>query len=104
MNPLSQSSQQCSIDRVEALRHPTVFRFGAIPLACDTSVASGFAALDRALNGGWPTARLIEVLCDRVGVGELSLLLSTMPRVTASIEFSEHCATTGKANPLASSA
>ncbi len=104
MNPLSQSLQQCAIDRVEALRHPAVFRFGEVPLACDTSVASGFAALDHALNGGWPTARLIEVLCDRVGVGELSLLLSTMPRVRASIEPSENRAASEKANPLSTSA
>ncbi|MGL4229867.1 MAG: hypothetical protein ACRCWJ_00745 [Casimicrobium sp.] len=97
MNPLSQSSQLHAIDRVEELRrHPAVFRFGEVPLACDTSVASGFAALDRALNGGWTTARLIEVLCDRVGVGELSLLLSTMPHVTASIELSEDCAASGR--------
>ncbi len=84
MNPLSQNSQQHAADRVEVFRHPAVFRFGEVPLANDAPVASGFAALDRALNGGWPTARLIEVLCDRVGVGELSLLLSTMPKVTAS--------------------
>jgi protein ImuA len=84
MNPLSQNSQHYAADRVEAFRHPGVFRFGEAPLANNAPVASGFAALDRVLNGGWPTARLIEVLCDRVGVGELSLLLSTMPKVTAS--------------------
>jgi protein ImuA len=68
----------------ERLQHPAIFRMGDVPRSLDGVVASGFTALDRELSGGWPTARLIEVLCDRVGVGELSLLLSTMPKVTAS--------------------
>lgn len=38
--------------------------------------SSGFAALDRELpGGGWPSGALIELLLDRPGAGELSLLL-----------------------------
>ncbi len=68
----------------ERLQHPAIFRVGDVPRSLDGVVASGFAALDRELNGGWPTARLIEVLCDRVGLGELSLLIPTMPKLMAS--------------------
>ena len=44
---------------------------------------SGFAELDAALpGGGWPAGALIELLCNRPGVGELSLLLPLLRRVT----------------------
>lgn len=40
---------------------------------------SGFAALDAELpGGGWPAGALIELLVDRPGVGELSLLLPVL--------------------------
>lgn len=84
MSPFLQNSQQRATDQTEGFRHPAVFRFGEVSPVDDAPVASGFAALDSALNGGWPTARLIEVLCDRIGVGELSLLLSVMPKQATS--------------------
>jgi hypothetical protein len=84
MHDPKQSLPPQAIDAVEGLRHPAIFRFGDMPPAQDLAVASGFAALDRELGGGWPTARLIELLCDRVGVGELSLLLPTMPKLISS--------------------
>jgi hypothetical protein len=62
----------------ERLQHPAIFRMGDVPRSLDGVVASGFAALDRELNGGWPVARLTELLCDHVGVGELSLLLPVL--------------------------
>lgn len=68
-------------EQIDALlHHPAIFRFGDEPASAETVVSSGFAALDEVLGGGWPASRLIEVLCDRVGIGELSLLLPTLPR------------------------
>jgi hypothetical protein len=40
---------------------------------------TGYAALDRCLpGGGWPTQGLIEILADRHGIGELSLLMPAL--------------------------
>jgi hypothetical protein len=40
---------------------------------------TGFAALDRCLpGGGWPQQGLIEILTDRHGIGELSLLMPAL--------------------------
>ncbi len=83
MSPSIQNSQQHATDRGKVPHHPAVFRFGQVPPQTDSSVSSAFPALDHALNGGWPIARLIEVLCDRVGIGEISLLLATMPKLLA---------------------
>lgn len=81
MNPQFTCSQQSQDENLEALQHPAIFRFGQVPPQHEVSVASGFDGLDQALNGGWPSGRLIEILCDRVGIGELSLLLETMPKL-----------------------
>lgn len=44
-------------------------------------ISSGFDALDAELpGGGWPANALIELLVDRPGVGELSLLLPVLNR------------------------
>jgi len=52
---------------------------GASPLAA--GLPTGHAELDRCLpGGGWPRQGLIEILTDRNGIGELSLLL---PALTA---------------------
>ena len=49
--------------------------------SCDPSQSTGFSQLDELLvNGGWPRAALVEVLCDRYGVGELRLLASGLTR------------------------
>lgn len=57
------------------LQHPAIFRVGDVPLQPPRTLRTGFAALDRELSGGWPRAKLTEILCDHVGAGELSLLL-----------------------------
>jgi len=67
-----------SID--ELLRHPDVWR------ARDQGGSSqrpglptGFSALDSCLpGGGWPRKGLIELLADRSGIGELSLLMPAL--------------------------
>lgn len=43
--------------------------------------STGFPQLDELLiDGGWPHAALVEVLCDRYGIGELRLLASALTR------------------------
>jgi cell division inhibitor SulA/protein ImuA len=57
--------------------HPKVFRIGGMgsALAGDT-MPTGFAALDAELaGGGWQRPGLTEILCNHVGIGELSLLM-----------------------------
>lgn len=53
-------------------------RFAPAPLPV---VASGFAALDAELPGGWPRGALIELLADGSGLGEMSLLLPALRAV-----------------------
>lgn len=72
------------------LAHPQVFRIGDLgkgSSGCaqerDRAVPSGWPALDAELIGqGWPRPGLTEILCDHVGVGEVSLLLKAL-RTTA---------------------
>src|SRR5690606_20934731 len=45
---------------------------------------TGHEALDRRLNGGWPTGVLIEVLVEKPGEGELGLLLPAFTTSAAS--------------------
>ena len=72
----------------ELLRHPHLWRAREVePSAEVRGLPSGHAALDRCLpGGGWPQQGLIEILTDRYGIGELSLLvpaLATLCRQTA---------------------
>ncbi len=63
----------------ELLNHPLLWRAGDKPVLTTLGMASGFAELDQALpDGGWPRAALTELLCDAVGIGEVSLLLPAM--------------------------
>jgi protein ImuA len=58
----------------DPLKIPNVWR--AQSLAPETSLrATGFAALDQALGGGWPQPAMIEMLTDIHGIGELQLIL-----------------------------
>lgn len=46
-------------------------------------LSTGFAALDRVLpGGGWPRGALSEVLAERPGIGELSLLLPALSQLS----------------------
>jgi hypothetical protein len=60
----------------ELLRHPHLWRAREHDAAVQTpGLSTGQPALDRCLpGGGWPRHGLIEVLTDRHGIGELSLL------------------------------
>jgi hypothetical protein len=59
------------------LTHPAIWRGSqAAPLS---ALSTGFAALDACLpGGGWPRAGLIEILHERTGQGEISLLLPAL--------------------------
>jgi cell division inhibitor SulA/protein ImuA len=49
----------------------------------DAVVASGYADLDAELpGGGWPRGNLTEILVDRSGLGEMSLLLPALARLS----------------------
>lgn len=63
-------------------RHPAhlwVGTRGRMPVA---RVGTGHAALDLALDGGWPRGTLIELLAVEAGSGRLSLLLPTLAALT----------------------
>jgi cell division inhibitor SulA len=47
------------------------------------TLASGFPLLDAELpGGGWPRGQLTELLAEQVGIGEMSLLLPALARLT----------------------
>ena len=64
------------------LARPDVWR-GALraPLAAPV-LASGIAALDEVLHGGWPLGAVTEIYAPAPGVGEVSLLLPTLRALT----------------------
>jgi cell division inhibitor SulA/protein ImuA len=64
----------------ELMQRAELWRGGSAP-AVD-GVSSGYPPLDGLLGGGWPRGALTEILIDHVGIGELSLLLPTLVRLT----------------------
>ena len=65
----------------ELLRHPGLWRAREQGGASSQSPArpTGYAVLDRCLpGGGWPSRGLIEILTERHGIGELSLLMPAL--------------------------
>lgn len=67
----------------QLLRHPALWRARQRDTVGGSSgLPTGYTALDRCLpGGGWPSQGLIEVLADRTGIGELSLLLPALARL-----------------------
>lgn len=61
------------------LHNATVWRGSEHSRAESQSIASGFEAFDNAL-GGWPLGALIELIPQREGIGELSVLLPALAR------------------------
>ena len=63
------------------LSHPHVFRIGdlgrgSLSAASGEEIRSGFTLLDDELTGrGWARPGLTEIVCNHVGIGELSLLM-----------------------------
>jgi len=65
------------------LARQKVWRAGRAPLAATCGEPTGFAALDALLpQAGWPCAAVTELLLSHPGVGELSLLMPTLARLT----------------------
>ncbi len=65
----------------DLLRHPGLWRAREQVGAASqpSGRPTGYAALDRCLpGGGWPAQGLVEILTDRHGVGELSLLMPVL--------------------------
>lgn len=75
-----QASANAGIARL--LEHPSVWRgrgTAAIP-----TWPTGHAALDAGLpGGGWPRAGLVEILVPQPGIGELTLLMPVLARLSA---------------------
>lgn len=69
---------------VSLLQSPHIWRMGDLPRPERTGWPTGFDALDAELpEGGWPRQGLIELLCDRMGIGEVSLLLHALAALNA---------------------
>lgn len=69
---------------VSLLQSPHIWRMGDMPQLERTGWPTGFETLDAELpEGGWPKQGLIELLCDRTGIGEVSLLLHALAALSA---------------------
>ena len=68
----------------EVLARGDVWRGDALASLPDSAIPSGHTELDAELpGGGWPRGNLTEVLVDRSGVGEMSLLLPAMAALSS---------------------
>ena len=77
-------SSSPSLTLAQVLDRPDVWRGDALARAPLPGVPTGFAELDRELpGGGWPRGGLTEILPLRRGIGELSLLLPALARLSS---------------------
>lgn len=68
----------------DVLARGDVWRGDALATLPDSTIPSGHPELDAELpGGGWPRGNLTELLIDRGGVGEMSLLLPALARLSA---------------------
>ena len=68
---------------VDLLRHPAVWRRGAMPALGGDALSTGLADLDALLpGGGWPRGALTEILIGQDGLGECSLVLPALAALT----------------------
>jgi cell division inhibitor SulA/protein ImuA len=68
----------------EVLARGDVWRGDTLASLPDSAIPSGHTELDAELpGGGWPRGNLTEVLVDRSGVGEMSLLLPAMAALSS---------------------
>lgn len=73
----------CTPTLEQILDRPDVWRGDALAKAPLPGVPTGFCELDRELpGGGWPRASLTELLPAAYGIGELSLLLPALARLS----------------------
>lgn len=74
----------CTPTLEQILERPDVWRGDALARAPLPGVPTGFCELDRELpGGGWPRASLTELLPAAYGIGELSLLLPALARLSS---------------------
>ncbi len=70
---------------MEALlpQHPALWRGDRLALPALPGIGTGFAALDALLpGGGWPVDGLAEILPARPGIGEISLVVPALARLS----------------------
>lgn len=68
----------------DVLARGDIWRGDTLARLPDSTLSSGYAELDAELpGGGWPRGNLTEILVDRNGLGELSLLLPVLARLSA---------------------
>jgi hypothetical protein len=73
-----------SLTLAQVLDRPDVWRGDTLARTPLPGVPTGFAELDRELpGGGWPRGGLTEILPLRLGIGELSLLLPALARLSS---------------------
>lgn len=63
------------------LHNPAIWRGSERSRAESAGIASGFDTVDETL-GGWPSGALIELIPQREGIGELSILLPALSRLS----------------------
>lgn len=68
----------------DVLARGDVWRGDALASLPESTIPSGHPELDAELpGGGWPQGKLTEILVDRGGLGEMSLLLPALARLSA---------------------
>lgn len=67
----------------DLLEHPALWRGSQYAKVAYESIPTGHASLDAQLpGGGWPRGALTEILVDRQGIGEFSLLIPALARLS----------------------
>ena len=70
------------MDIEQLVNHPLIWRAGENRASWNTH-PTGFEVLDRHLpGGGWPATGLTEILTEHYGIGELSLLMPGLARIS----------------------
>lgn len=81
--------QRAAISLADVLTRPDVWRADRLAGTGVPALASGFPTLDAELpGGGWPRGALTEILADRVGLGECSLLMPALARLAEQGQWS----------------
>lgn len=81
---MNSAMPSAAVDPLPLLGHDAaLWRGKQLAAATGAVLPTGFAALDAELpGGGWPAGALIELLADRPGAGEISLLLPLLQRAS----------------------
>jgi hypothetical protein len=81
---LAQPSMPSSLTLAQVLDRPDIWRGDTLARTPLAGVSTGFTELDRELpGGGWPRGGLTEILPAHRGIGELSLLLPALARLSS---------------------